>query len=437
MNGAPKTSYARSEGARIAYQVVGEGPADLVLMGGPASHLEVQWDEPATARCLERIASFARLVRFDRRGTGLSDPTERPLTLEQQMDDLRAVMDAVGLERTALFGLTDAGLCSLFAATYPDRVTALVLYGVAPAGADAIPPELAEQFLEIIEERWGEGALLPVYAPSRVGDRQFEEWWARYERSVASPGMARKLLELSLEQDLHSVLPAIRVPTLVLHCTNDSLVAVERGRALADAIPGARFLELPGGDNYVWAGEGADLVIEELEEFLTGRRRPREPDRVLATVVFTDIVGSTERAAAIGDRAWHDLLDRHNALVRRELDRFRGREVKNTGDGFLATFDGPARAVRCAEAIVQGAGELGLRVRAGLHAGECELLNGDVGGIAVHIGSRVGALASADEVLVSGTVKDLVVGSGLTFADRGAHELKGVPGEWRLHSLER
>jgi class 3 adenylate cyclase len=430
----PPTRYARSGQARIAYQVSGTGPVDLVTIAGPAAHLDLMWEERATARTFQRYGKFCRLVQFDRRGTGLSDPADTPPTLELQMDDLSAVIDAVGLERAALMGGVDLGLAAMYAATYPDRVTALVLYGVAPARGAILTPELRDQLLDVIENHWGEGRLLPLFAPSKVGDRRFENWWIRFERACASPAMARMLVELNMRTDLRGVLPTIRVPTLVLHRSHDALVPVEAGRETAALIPGARFVELPGTDAYGWL-ESDGPMVDIIEEFLTGRRPTREPERVLSTVLFTDIVGSTERAAAVGDRAWRDLLDRHNALVREELDRWRGREIKTVGDGFLATFDGPARAVRCAEAVATGVRELSLDVRAGVHTGECEISDGDVTGIAVHIAARVLALASPGDVLVSSTVKDLVVGSGLTFADRGTHELRGVPGAWRLYAL--
>jgi class 3 adenylate cyclase len=430
----PQTRYAKSGEASIAYQVVGDGPVDLVFVSGPASHVEVEWENPDGARALEQLASFTRLVRFDRRGTGLSDPVERPPTLEQQMDDLRAVMAAVGLERTAIFGGTDAGLGALFAATYPEEVTALVLWGVAARAADYVTPELTARVLDAIEH-YGEDRFLKIFAPSRVGDRRFEEWWGRWERASASPGMARKLLEFTAQTDLTAILPTIRVPTLVLHRSGDRFVPVELGRDLASRISGARFVEVPGIDSYGWSGD-VETVLDEVEEFLTGSRGRREPDRVLATVLFTDIVGSTDHAARLGDRRWRGLLEGHDAVVREQLQRWRGREVKTVGDGFLATFDGPARAVRCAQAIIRAVEPLGLEVRAGVHTGECERIGDDVGGIAVHIGARIGALALGGEVLVSSTVRDLVAGSGLGFAERGAHQLKGVPDEWRLFAVE-
>ncbi len=431
----PPTRYARSDdGARIAYQVTGEGPLDLVLVGGPASHLALQWEEPASARTLERYASFSRLIRFDRRGTGLSDPVDRPPTLDQQMDDLHAVMRAVGVERTALMGSVDAGLAAMYAATYPDRVTALVLVGVAPVAGGFFSGERLELLLDVVENGWGEGRLISLFAPSKAGDPAFVDWWTRYERAATSPAMARKLIDLYAQMDLRAVLPAIRVPTLVVHRTGDALIDIESGREAAALIPGARFVEVPGTDAYGLADEHHE-ADDAIEEFLTGRPPRREPERVLATVLFTDIVGSTDRAAAVGDLEWGRLLDRHHGLVRAELARWRGTEIKTVGDGFLATFDGPARAVHCAHAIVAAVRELGLDVRAGLHTGECERLDGDVAGIAVHIGARVMALAGPGEVLVSSTVRDLVVGSSLRFDDRGVHALRGVPGEWRLYAL--
>jgi class 3 adenylate cyclase len=428
MRPAP-TRFARSGDARIAYQVFGDGPVDLVVVGGPASHLDLQWDEPSTVRLFERFASFARLVLFDRRGTGLSDPTEGPPTLEQQMEDLDTVMDAAGLTRAAFIGAVDAGLCAMYAATYPERVSALVLVDVAPRGA--FTEDRRQQLLDLIENHWGEGRMLALFAPGRVGDRRFEEWWTRYERASTTPATMRTMTELFMRTDLRGVLPSVRVPTLVLHRRDNALVPVELGREVAALIPGARFVEIPGGDVWGWA-DPDNPGIDEIEEFLTGHRRPHEPERVLATVLFTDIVGSTGHAARLGDRAWRELLDRHNEIVREQLERWRGRELKSLGDGFLATFDSPARGVR---AIIDSLVELGVQVRAGLHTGECELLDGDVAGVAIHLGARIGALARGGEVLVSSTVKDLVVGSELRFTDRGAHALRGVPGEWRVYAL--
>jgi class 3 adenylate cyclase/pimeloyl-ACP methyl ester carboxylesterase len=429
------TKYARSGDASIAYHVAGGGPVELLYVPGPASNVELMWEESVTARYLERIASFARLVMFDRRGSGLSDAVDRPPTLEQQMDDARAVVAAAGLSRPALFGVTDAGLCALYAATYPGEVTALVLWEVAACGAELLRPGLRGAFLDVLEQGWGQGSLMPLYAPSGVGDSRFSEWWARYERASVSPGMARQLLEFAARSDIRDVLPNIRVPTLVLHRADSALVPVALGRDVADRIPSAKFVEVPGQDNYPWQGDVASW-FPQFEEFLTGVRQPHAIDRVLASVLFTDIVESTGRAAELGDRRWRELLLAHNDVVRREIDAWRGSVIKTTGDGFLATFDGPARAVSCALAIVQQVRQLGLEVRAGVHTGECERLGADVGGMAVHIGARVAALATPGEVLASRTVRDLVVGSGLRFHDRGSHDLKGVPDAWQLYAVE-
>jgi class 3 adenylate cyclase len=434
MGRAPPTRYARSGDARIAFQVIGEGPPDVVFIGGPASHLDLQWEDPGYVGSFERYASFARLIRFDRRGTGLSDPVESEVTFDQQMDDLDAVLDAVGTERVALIAAIEAGVCAMYAATHPDRVSALVLANVAVSGGIVIDDERRGEMLEVIEEHWGEGRFISLFAPSRIGDLRFVEWWTRFERACVTPSMARKLIDLNLRADLSCVLPAIRVPTLVLQQRENPLVPLEAGRDAAALIPGARFVEAAGSDSYDWPGAD-DPETDLIEEFLTGRKPQRTPERVLATVLFTDIVGSTDRAAEIGDRAWRELLERHNTLVRERLELFRGREIKTVGDGFIATFDGPARAVRCGREIVEGVRELGLGVRCGLHTGECEFLDGDVGGIAVHIAARVIALAHGGEVLVSSTVKDLVVGSELGFDERGTHQLRGVPGEWRLYAL--
>ncbi len=438
----PRTRYAHSGDASIAYQVIGptqrasaqHRPIDLVVVNGPASHLELMWEEPSTARSFERLASFSRLILHDRRGTGLSDPVTSPPTLEQQMDDLCAVLDDVGVERTALWGASDLGMCAMFAATYPERVTALVLSGVAPDGSDSLTEGRREEVLDAIENRWGEGTLVSMYAPSQVGNRAFEEWWGRMQRSAVSPGMARQLIEMAKQTDLRAVLPTIQAPTLVTHQTDDIYIPVQRGREVASLIPGARFIEYPGQDQYGWIEASG---IDDVEEFLTGRRPAGTIDRVLATVLFTDIVGSTEHASRLGDGRWRTLLGEHNVAVRSELQRWRGQEVKTIGDGFLATFDGPARAVKCAAEIIETTAALGLKIRTGLHTGECELIGNDVAGIAVHIGARVLEQAEPGEVLASSTVKDLVVGSGLRFADRGVHALRGVPDPWRLYALER
>ena len=437
----PDTKYAKSGDVHIAYQVIGDGPLELVFVPGFISHLDLWWEESSPAPSfLRRLGAFSRLILFDKRGTGLSDrvaDTALP-TLEQRMDDVRAVMDAVGCERAALLGFSEGGpMCSLFAATYPERTRALVLYGsMARFMKDPDYPwgrseEEVAGFLKAIETRWGEGDVLDLVSPSLAGDERQRRFMGRLERLSASPGAAVALMRMNAEIDVRHVLPAIRVPTLVLHRRDEIMLNVGGSRYLAECIPGARYVELSGGDHTPWTGD-ADAVVGEIQEFLTGVRAAPDLDRVLATVLFTDIVGSTERAAQLGDRRWRDLLDRHHGLVRTELGRFRGREVDTAGDGFLATFDGPARAIRCACAINDAVKSLGINIRAGLHTGECELMGDDVGGIAVHIGARVAAAAGPGEVLVSSMVKDLVAGAGIRFVERGVHVLKGVPGEWRL-----
>jgi pimeloyl-ACP methyl ester carboxylesterase len=439
----PETRYAKSGDVNIAYQVVGDGPRDLVLVPGWVSNVEVFWEEPSLARFLRRLASFSRLILFDKRGTGLSDRVTDLPTLETRMDDVRAIMDAVSSERAALLGYSEGGpMCALFAATYPTRTSALIMVGsyarrtYTPDYPWGPTVEEHQKFFETCQREWGGPVGLEARGPSVAHDERFRQWWARLLRMGASPGANLALLRMNAEVDVRHVLPAIRVPTLILHSVGDRGLDVRGSRYMVERIPGAKYVELPGMDHLPWLSD-ADAILGEVEEFLTGVRHGPEPDRVLATVLFTDIVGATERAAGLGDRRWRDLLESHNSLVRRELARSRGREVDTTGDGFLATFDGPARAIRCASAISDGARPLGIEIRAGLHTGECELIGNKVGGIAVHIGARVAASAAPGEVLVSSTVKDLVAGSGLRFADRGVHTLKGVPGEWRLFAVER
>lgn len=440
---APPTQYARAGDTSIAYQVVGDGPIDLVLVLGFATHLELQWEAPPLARLFDRLSSFSRLIVFDKRGSGLSDPVSEVPTLEQRIDDVRAVMDAAGSERAALLGISEGGPMSvLFAATHPERATALVLYGAMARTTEApdypwgSPADaLLESAAEFIAPYWGREAkgTVELFAPSLAEDAEVVEFTARMERSAASPAMVQRIFEMFLDIDVRAILPTIHVPTLVLHRRGDRVVNWRAGRDLAERVPGARYVELDGIDHLPWAGD-AEAVVGETEEFLTGARSAPEPDRVLATVMFTDIVGSTERAAAMGDRRWRELLSAHQAAVREELARHGGREVKTLGDGSLATFDGPARAIRCGRSIADSAPSLGVEVRVGLHCGEVELIGEDVGGIAVHIAARVGALAGGGEVLVSSTVKDLVAGSGVRFEDRGATHLKGVPDEWRLYA---
>jgi pimeloyl-ACP methyl ester carboxylesterase len=435
--------YARSGDVNIAYQVLGEGPRDLVLVPGWVSNIEVYWEEPALARFLRRLASFSRLILFDKRGTGLSDRVADMPSLEVRMDDVRAVMDAVGSKQAALLGTSEGGaMCALFAATYPARTSALIMAGSFPSRKRAPDypwapsDEETRAWIDQIQREWGGPVGLDVRAPSAAGDVRFRQWWARLLRMSASPTAAAALTQMNAEIDIRHILPAIRVPTLILHSVGDRAFDIAVSRYMADRIPQARFVQLPGADHLVWLSD-AEPILGEIEEFLTGARHSLEPDRVLATALFTDIVGATEEAASLGDRRWHDLLDSHHGLVRRELTRFRGREINTAGDGFFAAFDGPARAIRCACAISDGVQSLGLKVRAGLHTGECEVMGDEIGGIVVHIGARIAALAGPGEVLVSSTVKDLVAGSGLSFQDRGAKPLKGVPGEWRLYSVER
>ena len=440
MSSPPKTQYTKSGDVHIAYQVTGAGPLDLVFVPGFVSHLEYQWEYPESAHFFERLASFSRLICFDKRGTGLSDRVGGIPSLEQRMDDVRAVMDAVGSDRAALFGVSEGGPMSLlFAATYPARTAALAIYGSYARRAWAADHtfgrtvEDMDRVLETIEREWGGPVGMEIWAPSMTGDERLRHWWANYLRLAASPGAAMNVMRMNMEIDVRHVLPSVRVPTLILHRTGDRLTFVEQGRYLAERIPGARLAELPGDDHMPFLN--SDQIIDEVEEFLTGTRNVAETDRVLATVLFTDIAGSTERAAALGDRRWRDVLAGYYGTARRELARFRGREVDTAGDGLFAAFDGPARAVRCAEAISAGVRSLGIEVRAGLHTGECEMIGDKVGGIAVHIGARVASLARPGEVLVSNTVKDLVAGSGLTFIERGVHALKGVPGEWPLFAV--
>lgn len=436
-----ETRYAKSGDVHIAYQVVGDTGPDLVVVPGWVSHVEYAWEDPSFSRFLRRLASFSRLILVDRRGTGLSDRVADLPSLEQRMDDVRAVMDAAGSERAALLGISEGGpMCLMFAATHPQRTTALVLCGSCarmtrsrdyPAG---IPVDALDRFTEHIAAGWGTGVSVDVFAPSVAADKAFRRSWGRFERFAVSPAGIQALMQMLYETDARHILPVVKVPTLILQRQGDLAMRVEGARYMAERIAGAKYVELPGPDHFPWVGD-TDALLDEIEEFLTGERTVRETDRVLATILFTDIAGSTARAASMGDQRWRDLLASHDALARREFTRFGGREIKTVGDGFLATFDGPARAIRCACAIRDGVRSLGIEIRAGLHTGECELMGDDVGGIAVHIGARVAASATAGQVLVSGTVKDLVAGSGLRFADRGSRRLQGVPGEWRLFSV--
>ena len=437
----PETKYARSGDLSIAYQVVGDGPLDIVHIPGLISHLDLAWEHRYYQRFMSRLSSFARVVVYDKRGCGLSDPVTEPPAVEERIDDTRAVMDAAGIERAAVFGISEgAGLAAFFAAAHPDRVSHAVLFGgfarLTPDPPDyPFPPFEREEILAMMREsveHWGEGTTLAILARSQLGTPD-QPWWGRFERAAMSPSSIGKLMAANLELDIREVLPLISVPTLVVHREHD-LLPVEGGRYIADRIPDARFVQLEGDDHWPWV-TNPDVVCDHVEEFLTGHRPAPPTDRVLATVMFTDIVGSTARASELGDRRWKELLDAHERLTRAELERHQGEEVKTTGDGVLATFDGPARAIRCATTLATETERLGLPVRVGVHTGECERRNGDIGGIAVHIGARVMAQAEPGEVLVSRTVKDLTVGSDIAFEERGIRELKGVPGEWELFAV--
>ncbi len=438
---APDVHYAKSGDLSIAYMVFGEGP-DLVIAPGFISHLEVGWEEPSLVHFHSRLASFRRVITFDKRGTGLSDPASRAPTLEESVDDLRAVMDAAGAQRPDVLGVSEGGtMAMLLAAAHPDRVNSLVLYGTFARLVEAadypsgVTQKDIESLIEVSGSGWGEGIGLGAWAPSRRDDEELRRWWARLQRLAASPGMVRNIFALYPQVDIRDVLPTIQAPTLVLNRRNDRMVNIELARYLADNIPGAKLVELDGTDHLFFTGD-ADALLDEIEEFLTGSRPAPPVQRVLATVLFTDVVGSTERAVELGDDRWRQLLRSHDAQVRRQLERFQGRELNTMGDGFLATFDGPARAIRCATAICDAVRALGLEVRTGVHTGEVEMTDADIAGIAVHLAARVAAAAGPGEVLVSRTVVDLVAGSGLSFADRGTHALKGVPGEWQLFAVE-
>lgn len=430
--------YAINDGVHIAYTVVGDGPIDLVYAPGIWSNLDVMWDDPRWARFLHRLASFSRLIVFDMRGVGLSDRGPQPPYLESQMDDLSAVMDAAGSRSAVIFGVARGGAMSmLFAATHPERTTALVLYaGVARTLRSADHPygRTAEQqrtFSERLISEMGTGRTLDQHGPSAVDDPTFRRWWARFERLVATPAAFEEIAGILTTLDVRAVLPAIQAPTLLIHRVGDRIIPVDHARSLAQAIPNARLVELPGDDHLPFLGD-ADELLDEIEEFVTGRRPMPRADRLLSTVLFTDIVGSTERQSELGDRAWKGLVLAHHAVVRDALTRWRGIENDTAGDGFYATFDGPARAVRCALEVAERVHDLDIEIRAGVHTGECELIDSKCGGIAVSTGARIAALAGPSQVLVSQAVKDLVTGSDLVFLDHGEHTLKGVPGTWRL-----
>lgn len=443
MQTAPRTRYTKSGDVNIAYQVVGDGARDLVYIPGFVSNVDVMWEEPGTADFLRSLASTARLIMFDKRGTGMSDPLpiDRLPTLEERMDDVRAVMDTVGSRRATLMGHSEGGNMSiLFAATYPDRCEGLILIGsyAKRVWSEDYPwaptPASREDNIRRTERDWGDPERLPSYmAPSRAGDQAYLDWLAKYFRLSASPQAAAHLVRVNTQIDTTAILPSIHVPTLCIYRTGDADVSIEEGRWIASRIPEAQFIELPGADHFLTAGD-VEPMISEIRRFLTGGTQMPVPRRAVTTILFTDIVGSTETASRLGDSAWTRLLEEHHAIVRTELTRHRGREIDTAGDGFLATFDGPARAIAAARAICRALLAIGVEVRAGLHTGEVELLDDNVAGLAVHIGARIAALARPGEVLVSRTVKDLVAGSDVTFESRGSHHLKGIPDEWQVYA---
>ncbi|HWT94291.1 MAG TPA: adenylate/guanylate cyclase domain-containing protein [Solirubrobacteraceae bacterium] len=438
----PTTRYARSKGATIAYQVHGDGPVDLLLLTGFLSNVETLWEEPGLARAFDRIASFARLILMDRRGVGMSDRFERAATPEEDVADIDAVLDAAGSPGAVLYGTAGGAPHAIqYVAARPERARGLILYAGfarvthAPDMPWADPTDVREARIARMIEHWGEGLNADLLAPSAADDPRFRSWFARLERTSTSPGTMQKLWAELEHLDVRPLLPGISVPALVLHRTEDALIDVRHSRDIAARIPGAKLVELPGRDHLLSVGD-AEAIHGQIEEFVTGGRRVTRVDRRLLTVLFTDIAGGTARAAQVGDGRWRDLLAGHDATVRRQLARFGGREVKTTGDGFLAVFEGPpSPAVRCARAVVREAAELGVPVRAGLHTGECEIVGDDVAGMAVNIAARVCALAQGGEALASGTTYGTVVGSGLPFADAGSHVLRGVPGEWPIFRL--
>jgi pimeloyl-ACP methyl ester carboxylesterase/class 3 adenylate cyclase len=437
----PETRYVKSGDVHIAYQVLGSGPLDLVFVPGFVSNIEANWEAPERANFFRRLASFCRLIIFDKRGTGMSDRSSQLFSLEQRMADVQAIMDDAGSERAALFGVSEGGPMSiLFAASYPQRTAALVIYGSyakrswAPDYPFGWNEDKWNTVLTNIERHWGtpKGVDLNMWAPSIANDEERANRTAAYFRAAASPGAVLAVMKMNREIDVRHVLPSVSVPTLVVHRVQDRVIDVQHARYLARHIPRAKLVELPGVDHIPWIEPEA--LLQEVEEFLTGERHAPDLERVLATVLFTDIVESTEKAAAVGDRKWRELLENYQSLVRQQLEQFRGREIDTAGDGFLAAFDGPARAIRCAAAVRDRSRSQGIDIRAGLHTGECEIMGEKLGGIAVHIGSRVAGKAAPGEIVVSQTVRDLVAGSGLSFVERGAHALKGVPGEWRLYA---
>lgn len=439
---APEIQYAKAtDGIHVAYQVFGDGSTDLVIVPGWVSHLELIWEQDEAAAFLNRLGEFCRVVLFDKRGTGLSDPVSHAPPVDERMDDIGAVMEATGIREAALLGYSEGGPLALaFAATHPEFISAVIAYGSYARVQQAADypigwsDDVAQMLRSGIRRAGVTGEFYDVVTPSRKGDEEFRRWFSRFTRQSGSPAMLDLYTAANMNLDVRPILGSLRCPLLVLHRTGDNLVPVALGRYLAEQVPGAKYVELDGGDHWPWFGN-TEPVIEEIEEFLTGMRHVGQSDRVLATVLFTDIVGSTEQVARLGDRAWRERLNQHDAAIRRQVERYRGKAIKHTGDGFLATFDGPARGLHCARAIQGATNGIGLSVRAGLHVGECEIRGDDVSGLAIHIAARVAALADANEILVSRTVVDLVAGSGLDFIDRGDHELRGVPGSWKLFAV--
>lgn len=431
----PITKYCKSGGVHVAYQEFGDGPVDLVFVPGFVSHIDNYWSHPDFVRWLDRLGSFAHVVMFDKRGTGMSDRVGDLPGMDERMDDVRAVMDAAGLDRAAVFGISEGGsLAAMFAAHHPERCEALILYGAFADFTAWFPTHKdLEGLLSYIDTGWGSGQSLPLFAPESADDVALQQWWGRFERLGADPGSAISLMRMNSQIDITDILPSIHVPTLVIHRTGDTTIDFDGGVALAEGIPDAKLVELPGTDHLPFVGDNPLRIVDEIEHFLTGEKSEPQADRILATLLFTDIVDSTARADAIGDERWRNLLYAHDTLVRTELDRFRGVEVKTTGDGFLARFDAPARAIRCALSITSAVVPLELEVRAGLHTGEIHLVQDDVEGISVHIAARVADLANPSDVVVSRTVKDLVAGSGIALEDYGIHALKGVPDKWQLY----
>jgi class 3 adenylate cyclase len=438
-----ETQYALApDGLHIAYQVTGDGELDLVLMQGPVAHLELAWEDTRLSRLFDRLGAFSRLIRFDRRGMGMSDPLYRLPTFEEQVEDFLAVLDTVGSERAAIMGTFDAGTLALaFAAEHPDRTSAVVAVEAPPRFIPSehddfgVDPQMLGRMTQATEA-WDVEAWLSIVAPARMHEPGFPSWFRRYTRSATSGVQIQAFMASTMTWDVTDRLPEIHAPVLVLHKSEHAITPIRSARALAAALPNARLVELPGSGAAILSGD-VDGIADEIQAFLTGTRPPSLHDRVLATVLFTDIVGSTHRAAEMGDREWRELLERHHRVLRTSLERFGGHEVETTGDGFLATFDSPRRAIECARAASEAVRSIGLEIRAGLHTGEIELTGDNVQGIAVHIGARISALAGAGDVFVSSTVKDVVTGSGIEFDDRGTHELKGVPGKWRVFSVTR